>query len=1103
MPRKLMLLSLTILFCLAPFGCLRAQVSTATLTGEVTDTSNKIIPAAQVTVTNEATGVSHVVETNSVGIYSVPALPIGRYRIQVVKPGFRKSIHSGIELNVGQLVRVDFLLQLGEVTQTVTVVGATPLISPVTTSLGDWRYSQQIENLPLNARNISPLYSLTAGVPTYSSGVNPEVNGFVDNMGVGDVSFVVDGTVGNSPINSNSGNVPSLDGRVIEMDFPNLGSVEEFHINTADGSAENDDIATVSIVTKSGTNEFHGSAFEFNRTAALSARDFFLPNVTPLTRNQYGVNLGGPIRRDKTFFFVSWEGFRDHRSFPVAGKLPNEQERNGDLSELESKGIQLRNPLGGTFVDDIIPASQITSIAKTMLGTYVPLPAGNVSAFSPGAANFVGAKPEVDRTDKVDVKIDQHFSSKDSLTASYIYDPNFNDWTNDSPLPNQIGLGLQNTLGEHLSIAETHILSPTKLNVLRLGMWYKHRLVTIGNSSDNFLTGPNAIPGITPAPPFQGVPCVTLSSSLISVSPNLFSCSTTSRRATELTTQIGDNLTMQQGRHSLEFGANIERPTINNFSVGDPSGCFTFTSSPSVATSATGDSFADFLLGLPQSDAWQVAKDGYTGQWFYAFFAQDGFSITPRLRLNYGLRWDYFGRLSEKYGRNENIDLALGKVVVPAAGEKYFLPQFVNNPLIVTAGSVGLGGSLLHPDLDDWAPRIGLAYQPFGNAKTVIRAAYGIYYTPPSGFLNFQNSTDPPFNQAYTYSRETAIGAAGTPPSFANPVATGGVSSNLLAAAASINPYYEDLYSQVWNFTIERALGKSWRLRTSYIGNQGTNLWRKIFANGCLPGPIPCQARTATEQPARDPLFLPSAGGTDPVGTSVYNSLQVDALKRFGNGFFLDANYTWSKVISTTEDPEDPIGNANLDRGPYASSIASVFHVNGIWDLPFGANKRFARTGPAAKILGGWQLAGLATAQSGMPFDITAPASLSGTGSDNERASRIGSGFLPGSRPLSQQLNEWFNTADFVVPALGEIGNSGVGILNGPGLFDTDVSLMRMLPIHERLSLELRADFFNVFNNPNFGQPVANVTSSAFGRISSSNPNTFSREVQFGAQLRW
>lgn len=1102
--KVLYMLICAVFFAVTQWQSALAQVSTASITGEVTDSSNRVIPRAQVTVTNEATGIRHAVTSNAVGLYTVSQLPIGTYRIEAEKPGFRKSIRAGIECDVGQLVRVDFVMQVGEVTQTVTVTGEAPVISTDTTSIGDVRYSQQIQNLPLNARNITPLYGLTAGVPFYQGNGNPETNGFVDNKGQGDVSFVIDGATGNSPINGNSGNVPSLDGRQIEMDFPNLGSVAEFHFNTADGTAENDDIATVSIVTKSGTNQFHGSAFEFNRTAALSARDFFLPNVVPLTRNQYGVTLGGPIRRDNTFFFLAWEGFRDNRSFPVSGKFPNTQERGGDLSELESKGIQLRNPLGGNFVNDIIPASQMTPIAKNMLNTYVPVPAGDVSAFSPGPSNFIGAKPEVDRTDKADFKVDQHFGSRDSLTGSYIYDPNFNDWTNISPLPNQTGLGLQNTLGEHLSIAETHILRPTVLNVAQLGMWYKHRLVSVGNENVNFLTGQNVIPGISPAPPFQGLPCITFNSSLISVSPNLFGCSTTSRRATELTKQVSDTLTLQQGRHTLEFGGNVQRLTINNFSVANPAGAFTFTSSPSIATSATGDSFADFLLGLPESDAWQVARDGYTGQWFYAFFAQDGFSITPRLRLNYGLRWDYYGKLSEKYGRNENFDLSLGKVVVPAAGEKYFLPAFVNSPLIVTAESLGLGGSLLHPDLDDWAPRIGLAYQPFGNGKTVIRAAYGIYYTPPSGFLSFQNSTGPPYNQSFTYAREAAIGAGGSPPSFANPVAIGGASSNLLAAATSINPNYQDQNSQVWNFTIERALGKGWRLQTSYVGNKGTNLYREMYSNGCLPGPIPCQSRTATEQPALDPLFPTSAGGHyDPVGSSIYHSLQVVVEKRFTNGFLFESNYAWSKLIAIDEAPEDPIGNANLDRGLYPTSIASVFNVNGIWQLPFGPNKPFLRTGLASKILEGWQLSGLAMLQSGIPFDVTAPASLSGTGSNHERANRIGSGLLATNRPLGQTLQEWFNTADFSKPALGQVGNAGVGILNGPGLFDTDVSLRRILPIHERLRLELRADFFNVFNNPNFDQPVSDVTSSAFGSIPDSNPYTFSREVQFGAQLQW
>jgi hypothetical protein len=843
---------------------LLAQTSSA-IRGEIRDSSGLAVQGSEVTVTNAATGLQRVVRSNELGIYAVSELPIGRYRIEVQSTGFKKAVHEDVELNVGQTVRADFTLEVGQVTESITVQSAAPVVATESTSLGNLRHGQQIESMPLNARGISGLFSLTAGVPVFGNGVNPVSTGYVDTQGVGTTAFLIDGTVGNSPINGNSGNVPSLNGRVIEQDTPNLETIAEFRFITSNSNAEYGQVTSVSVATKSGTNELHGSLFAYNRVGATSARSFFAPTRENLTRNQYGVSVGGPVwiprlyhGRNRTFFFGAFEGFRDHRQFPVTGKFPNSKERAGDLSVL-SPVIQLRDPNGGVFPNNVIPPSRIHPVPRALL-QYVPAIDGDQSATAATAFNFAGTKPQIDHTDKGDAKIDHRLNDKNSLSGRLTYSDNFNHWTNSSSLPNEIGLGLQDTYATQVSVSDTHLFSASQLSELRFGYWRKRRFVRLGYSDLDFLSGETAIPGIHPSPPFAGPPSVTINSSLLGVTPTMFTASTTVRRAVEETLQIAENYTLNAGRHAFKFGLDVRRLRINNYSAANPAGSFAFNSSTSVANSATGDSFADFLLGLPQTDAWAVPKDGYSRAWQYFAFAQDDFKVTSRLTLNLGLRWEYLGKLGEKYGRDANYDASRRKVVIPREGRPFMLPQFEGNPLIVDAETVGLGPRLIDSDLNNFGPRFGVAWQPFDTPATVIRAAYGIYYTQPSGFLNFQTAQGPPYNSAFSFSRTIAIGAGGRPPSFDNPVATGGASSNLLSPVNSVDRGYRDVQSQVWNFTLERQLWKNASARASYLGNKGSRIPRQMFSNGCVVGLVACESRGPDQFPRADVNFPVTAG---------------------------------------------------------------------------------------------------------------------------------------------------------------------------------------------------------------------------------------------------
>ena len=318
-----------------------------------------------------------------------------------------------------------------------------------------------------------------------------------------------------------------------------------------------------------------------------------------------------------------------------------------------------------------------------------------------------------------------------------------------------------------------------------------------------------------------------------------------------------------------------------------------------------------------------------------------------------------------------------------------------------------------------------------------------------------------------------------------------------------MSPDYHNSYSQIWNFTIEQEVRKNLKVRASYVGNKGLDLYRQVYANACLPGTVTCDARSAAQSPRYDPNFSDTAGGIQSVGRSFYNAVQAEVEQRFADGLFFNVNYTHAKLMGLTGTPENPIGNASLDYGPDSNSIAHVVHFNSVWDLPFGRKWLAHARGLTGKLIGGWELSGLWHLQSGHRFTVSGTAANSGTGSGTNRANCLGDASLPGGRPLAAQLGEYFNTAEFQSAPVGTVGNCGVGILTGPGLFNADAALLKNTQIVERVKLQFRAEFLNVFNHPNFANPNATVTSSALGTISGTSSGLFPRQMQFGMRLQF
>ena len=1061
------------------FRPIYGQTPTASVVGVVEDPTGAVVAGAAVKIRNAGTGEVRDAISNGRGEFTVAQLPPGQYAISIEKAGFRALRETGIDLQVDQVARLKFQLELGSVSESVEVTGQAPLINTENATKGEVITAMEMTEMPLDGRDFSNLAYLVAGVvPVAQGGWGYLFN--INGARSDDTNMLVDGF--------NDQNSRAGDAQV----HPNLDALQEFKLQTAGFSAEYGRLAggVMNMVLKSGSNELHGTAFEFLRNDLFDARNFFDAQKHELRRNQFGATASGPIviprlynGRNRTFFLFSWESYRQVLGTNSLTRVPEAIERTGDFSRTASGAggqiATLKDPLGGVFPGNQIPASRMSPIALKLL-PYYPL------ANLPGQANnYLVNLPVPSPWDSFIYKIDQRVGSAGNLSVRYTrsYSPQI------TPFGANSALGTFGTIGQNdrslAGITYSHVFSPSFINESRIGFTRAadHTHGVHQGTDYNTLLG---IPAATTDPKLIGFPGFSITGLAAlgdgANQPNI---------TTSNIFQWADTATWVHGQHLIKFGADIIHTQYYQPYTQNVRGTFNFLGN------VTSVPFADFLLGLPDSTAHTVSvNDNYMFTTSYGFFAQDDFKISSRLTLNLGVRWDILKPPEEKYGRVSSFVPEVGKIVV---GDDSTVPNL--NSLaaqlgltgnIGTAKQYGLPRSLVYTNYTNLAPRFGLAWRPLGGNRMVVRGGYGMYWSNFSeqNSIRIDEEDSLPFAITERYNRQTNNPYAVT---LSNPFpAALGSYSAVGGGASGYDAHAPSQYMQSWNLTLEREIGRGLAIEAAYTGSKGTHLVRRFdinqpfyeaalrLPNGTFPRPYPA---------------LGSINYYWFGGNSIYNAATFTLRRRFDHGLFYRVNYTYGKSIDSgsqamgsgaggysgaqnSRDIGAERGRSDWDRG-------HSFTIDGSWELPF--HGRFAR---------GWQIAGTGRAYTGSPFTPQVSNVNLNLGQAN-RPNRIAKGTL-----ANPSANMWFNLSAFPQVPTGAFafGDSGRNILDGPGMEAINTALYRNLRIGERCSAQVRWEAFNVLNHANLNIPIVYVNQVNSGTITGAGSG---RSMQFGLRLRF
>ena len=1052
-----------LLAALAP-ATAHAQVDTGSIVGNVHDKSGAVVPGANVSVRESATNTLTQLVTDPGGHYVATPLRIGVYAVSVELAGFKKQTREGIVLRVQDRLRIDFELEPGAVAESVVVTGEAPLVQSETSSLGQVVDARQIVGLPLNGRNYIDLATLTTGVIRTVEGSNGNVN----------ATFVVNGTRGGQnnylldgiDNNSNDGGEAAL--------YTNVDALEEFKVQTSNYSAEfgRSGGAVVNASVKSGANTVNGSAFYFLRDESLDARGFFEDpdsEKAPFHFQQFGATLGGPIRKDKTFFFIDYQGTRRSSFNTAIYSVPTPAQRQGDFSG-DGNNVIYDPSTGQPFPGNIIPAERFSPLAKNFIDLY---PAPNQEGLK---NNYLSNPESTTSVNQGDLRIDHEFSGTDhaflrlSLTnGSTFLEP---------PLPGlanggEYGTGISDSKTWGGALGYTHIFSSTTVNELRLGF---NRV----KGSDGITPGGQqppppelTVPGVPGDPAVQGITVFDPAGYSFIGDPEFIPTYT---RTQEL--QLSDTLSLVRGRHSLKTGLQFRLSDFDLFQIPQPRGKFGFSgefTQDADHNDGTGDALADALLGYSsQIDISNITQIKNRTP-VIGLFVQDDFKVNSSLTLNLGLRWDYTGPTVEANDRQSNFDYETGQVLV--------------------ANQDGNSRGLIEVDKFDFAPRLGFAWTPSKDAKTVVRGGYGIFYAPQEVRTGFQLGYSLPFFFALSQSSDFGVTPAaivdeGFPPLDPAAASYPGITS---ADRRFRSPYY-----QQWSLGVQRDLGWNMLVEIAYVGSKGTRLQVLRDYNQPTPGAGDPQERRPY------PQYGNFASITN-AGSSTFNSFQIKLDKRWSNSVWLLSAFTYGKAYNDQPEiccaspwPPDSY-NIAAEHGPadYDQRYRSV--TSFAWDLPFGKGRRFLdKEGVLDGIFGGWQLGGIITIAGGFPFSPATSLDTSNTGTFGQLRPDLVGNPDPGERTPER----WFNPEAYATPAEFAFGNAGRNSLVGPGTRTADLYLQKEFKIQGRVRLELRIEAFNVFNHPNFGLPDNYVDDGeSAGTITyTAIPQ---RQLQFGARLEF
>lgn len=1038
--------ALSLLLALASAApALRAQIVTAQLQGTISDSQGLVIVGALLTATNEQTGQSYTAVSNESGAWLMPALPVGQYRLAVEHAGFKRFMRSGIALIASQSARIDIQLEVGSVGESVSVTAELSPVNVTTGTLGTLVDSQRITDLPLNGRNVLSLAALTPGINRVSINDGPSNDQQRINVN------------GARSYNTNV----QLDGasmyhahRGQSLIEPPPDAVQELQIITNGVSAEyGRGSSVISAVTRGGTNQYHGSAWEFFRNDALDARSFFATTVPKLRYNQFGATAGGPIRRDKAFFFGSWQRLvRNADSIVSSAFPPTEAERAGDFSH--SRDARPNDPLtpGVPFPGGIIPAARIDPIALKLAAKF-PLPnRPNGSYVAQRAVALTG--------DNLMGRVDYDFARTDRTSFRYFTD----NPRSTSPYAGGNIDGYTSTVTrsrtQNSNLSHTHTFSPSLLLTVRGGYTrfyfpetFNER-ETLSSLGSRFLTGGG--PG--------GLPYLSISGRLTS----------SSSREGFFVSDIyegGGDLSWFHGKHEVKFGQSWQRIRYRISQNGRSYGEFIFSGI------FTRNAFADFLLGPAESLRQEGYRENDAHYWNYGSYIQDRWRVSRRFTVNAGLRYEVLTPWRAHDGQFSSLVPGVQSTRFPTAPRGLVMqddPEFPHQTNAL-----------------NFSPRFSFAWDVRGNGKTSVRGGYTINYEPMIGQVAGQNS--PPYTQDVL---TTNVGPLSDPQRFitvpygrerdlSNP--------NFVLPLALTTSFVGDVrtaYSQNLNFTVEQEVLPNTLLQASYVGVLARHVTQTAQMNPAVY--IPGQSTTQNIDSRR--IYAPnfaSVQGYATDGNASYHGLQVVANKRFSQSYTVSLAYAWQKSIdeastSETSDnwfPQDP-DNRRGSRGLSDFDTRHRAVVSWIWQIPFLREQK----GFAGRVLGGWQLSGIATQQKGTPISITSGRDNSLRGVGRDRPNNLGDPNLPSDRSTDEKLVRYFDTSKFVQNPTGTFGNTGRNPLIGPGLTVFDLNLTKKFRVWgEGKHLELRWDAFNALNHANFGNPGGNLAGTAtFGRITSA-----------------
>ncbi len=1056
-----------------------------TITGHVTDPSGAVIVGASLRVTHVNTGVVRTFVTNESGIYNANSLPPGEYKIEVEAPGFKTGMVSGIALEINANPRVNIILQVGEASQIVDVSAEAPLLNTQQSSLGQTFDQVTLANLPIQSgdgRGFFELARLSAGVST-----QPGEGGYDgDNMRINggrprNDDYLLDGTSVQQPVWGGMSVSPSVD------------SVQEFRVETNNLSAEYGKVGggLITAITKGGTNSFHGSVYEFLRNDALNARDWFLQpeaKKLPFRFNNFGGTLGGPVMKNKLFFFADYEGVRSNTSsYSVGYLIPSPAFKRGDFSVLTTPIIDPAT--GSPFPNQQIPADRISPASQKILALW-PDPSSD-SSCSQGICNFSASSPSTNRVDRQNTRVDYNLGSSDHLFGVFHYQGGRTYFG--GPFPDPLFVGAP---AKALTLAWTHTITPTLLNDFRLG-WNKRNS---GRAPFGYGTLGPADFGLS------GFPECTLPGSNGKCGAprlNLYGYTTIGGGGTMLWEPAGnlaltDTMSRMFGKHNLKFGAEVRRYWIQNIQPNRVNGEFTFLANN------TGNSFADFLLGMVDNGGADVQTDYLNSRmWSHAYFIQDDWKITPRLTLNLGLRYQ--------------IDLSWRE-------KNHFAASFNPYSLQWEIPGVNVPEGNVNPDYREFGPRVGFAWNPSGSF--VVRGGYGIMYPGSVGHGRGGDGEPSPNLLAVTGFRTVQWDhlPAITPPDASAP----------LTLAQGANSTYtarnqRQTYVQQWNLTLEKETVAQTVVQLSYIGSKGTRLTFNALSNICPASPEQVVREGWGSWTMDSPYCAPGNGvlgnhggiyvspGYYMVSSSIYHAATARVEKRFSKGISLLSTFTWSKLIDDSSSDWGGFGaldalpqdfyNRKAERSLSAGDVPLRLATASVWQLPFGRGQRWLREGFASHVFSGWQVSGIYSAQKGGPIG----AFDSCWGYCNPLRSYQIRPYMNGN-PLpsgfQQTLDHWFDTSVFNFAnswgdtSLYPFGNSPrfLSKLRSPGMNNLDFSLAKSakLPLGEAGRLQFQADLFNAFNHAQFAPPGVSDDAN-FGRITSTRLGM--RTIQLGVHI--